>query len=69
LYDKPTAEDISGDANPDPIRDAIRNAVWGSDALQILITKALKSPNNWIIYHAVTALQLFVDHGKMPWHA
>jgi hypothetical protein len=59
-----TADCISDDANPDAIRDAIRSAIWDSSALQVLINKALKSPNEWLVYHAVIALQLFIDHGK-----
>jgi hypothetical protein len=59
-----TADCISGDANSDTIRGTIRSAIWDSSALQMLINKALKSPNEWIVYHAVTALQLFIDHGK-----
>ncbi|KIM72978.1 hypothetical protein PILCRDRAFT_734800 [Piloderma croceum F 1598] len=49
------------DVSPDAIRDAIRNSVWRSNALQMLIMKALKSPDDWIVYYAVIALQLFVD--------
>lgn len=59
------ADDISGDVGPDAIRDAIRKSVWRSNALQTLITKALNSTDDWIVYYAVIALQLFVDNGKM----
>jgi hypothetical protein len=59
------ADDMSGDVSPDTTRDAIRNRLWRSNALQMLITKALKSPDDWIVYYAVIALQLFVDDGKM----
>jgi hypothetical protein len=59
------ADDVPADVSPDAIRDAIRNSVWRSNALQMLIMKALKSPDDWIVYYAVIALQLFVDDGKM----